>query len=732
MSTLGEEECFRLKQWARNQHQVALSKHHRCMVMVSGDEVWCHDVVETMLMAVGLHSAYWVTEREPLPEQSMSAAQVRRLLGQDTEAVVFNAWSRFDPDAFAAVSGTINGGGCLFLLTPVLEAWPSFSDPDNARITVYPKPAQRLAGRYVRRLVNVIRESNDVLRIEQNKVLPRLVTVPTYSVASLLHGGEYRTADQQKAVEAIEKVVTGHRRRPLVITSDRGRGKTSSLGIAAAHLLKKGISRIIITAPRYAMAERVFFRAKQLLPEAVFSRGLIVDGKREIQFLPPDELLRRLPQADLVCVDEAAGIPASLLEKLLQRYARIVFASTVHGYEGSGRGFAIRFQSILDERTPGWTLLSLITPIRWADNDPLESFVSRAMLLDASLPDAPIHKDFNAARMTVECLDRDDLLGNDKLLTQLFGLLVQAHYQTRPIDLRHLLDGPNISVYVIRDSERVYATALVASEGRLDGDISQQIFAGKRRPQGHLLPQTLMAQGGFIEAGALSYCRVIRIAVDPSMQRHGLGSALLTAVIQEARNKQFDCVGASFSILPGMLDFWRSCHFKPVLIGMTKNAASGAHSVVVLQGISVEGEALHHHARQRFNQTFPHWLSDPLRELDTGIVLELLHQTEGTSLMQLSERDRQDIDAFADGLRGYEVNLWPLWTFICASLPLSNVVCILSGQESSLLIAKVLQKRGWQEVAKLVHINGRAAVIATMRKAVRKMVRYHQKNSLWK
>jgi len=732
MSTLSDEEYSRLKQWAYHQHQVAMSKNHRCMVVISGDERWCHEVAKTMLMAADLHSAYWVTEREPLPEQSIPAAQVRRLLGQDTEAIVFNAWSRFDPDAFAAVSGTINGGGCLLLLTPALEEWASFSDPDNARITVYPYPAQRLAGRYLRRLVNVIRESSDVLRVEQNKILPAFAMVPIHSVTAPLSDDEYQTDDQKKAVKAIERVVTGHRRRPLVITSDRGRGKTSSLGIAAVHLLKKGISRIIITAPRYAMAERVFARAKQLLPEAIFSHGLMVYGNSEMQFLPPDELLRRLPQADLVCVDEAAGIPASLLEKLLQRYARIVFASTVHGYEGSGRGFAIRFQKILDERTPSWMLLSLTTPIRWADKDPLESFVSRAMLLDASLPDAPIHNTFNAARMTVECLDRDDLLSNEKLLTQLFGLLVQAHYQTRPIDLRHLLDGPNISVYVIRDLGRVYATALVASEGGLDEGISQQIFAGKRRPQGHLLPQTLIAQGGFLEAGKLNYCRIIRLAVDPSVQRHGLGTALLAALIQEAQNKQFDFVGASFSILPGMLGFWCGCHFKPVLVGMTKNVASGAHSVVVLQGISTEGEALHHHARQRFNQVFPHWLSDPLRELDTNIVLELWHQTEDTSLLQLSERDRQDIQSFADGLRGYEVNLWPLWMFICASLPLSHQACILSKQESGLLISKVLQKRSWQEAAELAGINGRSAIIAMMRKAVHNMIRYRQKNSFWK
>ena len=45
-----------------------------------------------------------------------------------------------------------------------------------------------------------------------------------------------RTADQQRAVDAVVRVVTGHRRRPVVLTSDRGRGKSAAFGIAAAQL----------------------------------------------------------------------------------------------------------------------------------------------------------------------------------------------------------------------------------------------------------------------------------------------------------------------------------------------------------------------------------------------------------------------------------------------------------------------------------------------------------------
>ena len=265
----------KLQDWAIAQHNIALRAHHRVAVVIAGDEGWCQKVANIIVTATELLKVWWISETGPLSEACKPAAQARTLLGHDTDAIVFNAWSRFDPDALAAVSGTISGGGFLLLLTPSFEDWLTFADPDNARITVYPLPPEHVGGRYLKRLVKQIRESDNVSLIEQDRKLPVPINKGAITQALIPKDSECRTADQLAAVQAIEKVALGRRRRPLIIISDRGRGKTSSLGIAAARLLKQGLKKIIVTAPRYVTAELIFDRVRLLLPEVAFSRGLI-------------------------------------------------------------------------------------------------------------------------------------------------------------------------------------------------------------------------------------------------------------------------------------------------------------------------------------------------------------------------------------------------------------------------------------------------------------------------
>ena len=172
----------------------------------------------------------------------------------------------------------------------------------------------------------------------------------------------------------------------------------------------------------------------------------------------------------------------------------------------------MRFHGVLARRTPGWRALRLEMPIRWAAHDPVERFVFRALLLDAAPADDAVV--VAAQACVVERLDRDRLAADEATLAQLFGLLVLAHYRTSPLDLRHLLDGPNVTVWAVRCGATVVATALTVREGGFDPALARAIYEGRRRPRGHLIAQSLAVHSGFEAAPRLARVRMNRVDGD--------------------------------------------------------------------------------------------------------------------------------------------------------------------------------------------------------------------------
>ena len=693
---------------------------HRACLVIAGDEIWVRQSTNNLLDQITDQNLYkdirWVSNTAPDNTSVIDPAKIQNILGDETDVVVFDAWSGFNPDTFGAVAGILRGGGLLLLLTPPLSNWPSFNDPEYQRITVYPTPAEEMTGRFLERLVSVIQEHQHTIILEQDQHLAEISDLTPFENKQF-DDTVFRTEDQKSAVEAIIKVSKGHRRRPLVITSDRGRGKSAALGIAAAQLMTQGVDRIIVTAPRLDATTLIFAHAADLLKEGQATRGLLKTEHATLEFLPPDELIRHEHKAKLLLVDEAAAIPAPILEQLLIKYSRIVFATTIHGYEGTGRGFAVRFQKTLTEHTPDWKALEMKTPIRWRENDPLEDLVFKTLLLNAS----PVQDDLiltaNKNNCSIELIDRDQLQSDQTSLSQLFGLLINAHYQTRPSDLRYLLDGPNLSIFVMRHNDQIIATALLAFEGGIDEKMADEIISGKRRPHGHLIPETLASHIGLKQAPLLSGARVVRIAVHSTVQNRGLGSFLLEQIQDHPDLSELDYLAACFGATTDLLNFWKKSTYLPMRIGIQRNASSGEHSVVVLKPISTKGEKLFTTARERFFKQFPHQLADPLRDLEPDLVAFLLKQNISFQPV-LDEMDWQDIKAFVQNERIYETCMAPIWDLTCAALMNKESSALIDNKQRDVLILKVLQKHSWQNVAKLTGLSGKKNVLENLRKAL--------------
>lgn len=665
---------------------------HRSLVHAAGTAHWCRTLGrEFHRRAPG--ETLWLGESVPPGIDGQPGSRAAEQLGREAVLVVVDARDGFDPDAVGAVAGTLRGGGVLLLLTPPCAEWAQYPDPQSQRIAIEGASAEALDRRYLRRLIRHLETEPDILRLR-----PGHLPEPGSPSPLVSPWTPAETEDQQAVIRAVERLARGRARRPLVVIADRGRGKSAALGLAAARLLAADPLRILVTAPRRQAVDALYRHA-----------GTALD------FLPPAELLERLPPADLLLVDEAAGIPLELLERMLEQYPRVVFASTVHGYEGTGRGFALRFREILDRRAPGWRALKPRAPIRWAADDPLEPVVNRLLLLDAETA-TPAG---DPGTVDLEWLDRDRLAEDEPLLRQVFGLLVQAHYRTRPSDLRNLLDGPGLAVAVARHGQTVVGALLASEEGGFPPPLSQAVWLGRRRPHGHLLAQALTAHAGVPDAATARVGRVMRIAVHARCRGRGIGSRLLDAFRQWAAGRGLDVIGSSFGVSAGLLRFWYCNGYAPAHLGVRRDAASGAHAAVLVQGISRTGEALSVQALRRYRRGLPLWASDYLQDLEPGLLWSLL--APGGFVEPPDADCLEEVVAFARAHRGFEASLGSLHRFAWHGAPLQSARGrAATGMEP--VLVRVIQGHGWPESAARLGLSGRGEVVRALRTAFRQLL----------
>ncbi|WP_299260209.1 GNAT family N-acetyltransferase [uncultured Kushneria sp.] len=620
-----DDDVDALRQW----RQTLMTVRHRGLLWLSGPADVVRARADALLEALSLTEVLWVgapvSDAIQTPVEPLMMKKARTRLGTEQGAVVFDAFNGFDPDAFGALAGTVRAGGLLILLTP--EHWGAAPDPDYARLADHPVEWPSLTSRYLTRLARLLGRDAGVARWAHGQ--PLIVPAggrTTLAEPVAVEDIDCLSPDQARAVSAITRL---RRRRPLVLTADRGRGKSAALGIGAARRLVQGDTRILITAPRLASVAPVFERLAALLPDGVLQAQRFVWQGREVCFVAPDQLVANLDHwggdGSVLLVDEAAALPAALLHEALEHFPRVVFATTVHGYEGSGRGFALRFRARLDRHTPQWKAMTLASPVRWERDDSLEQSVTRLLALTVEPPAAgDAFDDVYHHR-----LDRDALALDEPRLEALFALLVQAHYRTTPADLRTLLDGPNIGIETLESAPiagegRLLAVAVTVDEGGFDERLAEQIARGERRPRGHLMAQSLALHAGVVEAATHRLRRIMRLAVVPECQRQGLGQRLVEKVIEGARSEGRALLGASFGAELGLMAFWQRCGLACVRLGLHPETSTGEYPVMTSRPLNGPGDALQRLLSAALREQLPALLALELSGLSPEVVAQTL------------------------------------------------------------------------------------------------------------
>lgn len=663
----------------RHIQQHAMADNHRQIVRLRGDLSWCYQQAEYLIKQLQL-AYFWCG---PSPD-SLDSISYKQILGQETPLLIINAYQDFDANAFAASSGCLRGGGLLILLTPTEIA------ADNLFYQYL--HSQLLAHDFI-----TIREDHPLPDLPQNALI-----VNKQQPLNL--------TQQPLAIAAIIKTVTGHRRRPLVLTANRGRGKSAALGIAAAELLNSGLKTILVCAPNKQATSTLFKHAALLLDNEQHASpfAILTAGKR-IEFIAPDALLSERPKCDLLIIDEAAALPVATLETLATHYSRLVFATTLHGYEGSGRGFALRFQKRLNEISPQWRKVHLDQPIRWAANDPVESFTLQSLCLTEYTVDNPRYD--NASDLQFSELTAQQLLSNKPLLQNVFSLLVLAHYQTKPSDLEKLLNDRALHIFVIMQKQQILGVTLINEEGSFDAQMCEQIWQGTRRVQGNLVAQSLTFHSACKQAGALRYARIQRIAIHPVLQHLGLGKRFVRYLRDWATHHKFDQLCASFGATADLLSFWQQLAFSTLRIGLNKDSSSGTHSVIVNLPLSNVGKTLHQQIQQQFSEQLPIQLSRHLQQIDADLVLKLLQEFSKTTV------NCPQLGSYTNANLPYEFVEAPLIKLLLTA-DLKN----LSKMQQCLTIQKILQNHSWADICKNHSLTGKKQAQQILKSAIKQLL----------
>lgn len=545
-----------------------------------------------------------------------------KILGNTYGMCILQDFEAITPNLLARTIETVEGGGLVLLLLKGMKSLKqlytlSMDVHSRYRTEAHEDVVARFNERFILSLGScesclVVDDELNVLPISGGKnvkPLPSAITeddgrnpakkelkdirdslADTQPVGSLITLA--KTVDQAKALLTFVDAISEKTLRSTVtLTAARGRGKSAALGVAIAAAIAHGYSNIFITSPSPENLKTLFefvfkgFDALNYIDhvdytilqstnpdfnKAIVRVNVHRQHRQTIQYIQPQDA-HVLGQAELLVIDEAAAIPLPMVRKLMGPYL-VFMASTINGYEGTGRSLSLKLIQQLREQsrgsgrgtqdtdiadrsngkptkngdqisTSGRSLreISLSEPIRYAQGDAVEKWLNRLLCLDATLPKSRMNTQGcpHPSHCQLLHVNRDTLFSfhpvSEKFLHQMMALYVASHYKNSPNDLQLMSDAPAHQLFVLVppiDDEAArlpepLCVVQVALEGRISRKSVLNSLSRGQRAGGDLIPWVVSQQFQDSEFAGLSGSRIVRIATNPDYLNMGYGSRSL-------------------------------------------------------------------------------------------------------------------------------------------------------------------------------------------------------------
>jgi len=669
-----------------------------------------------------------------------------RFLGSTFDILIMDLTKDLKPNDLGRLIGIVRGGGLIVLLVPKWDEWDNFMTIFKRNLTVpqFPNPRHIFIKWVKRKLLEhdniAIYDADNQKIIKNFSLLSEYIESKKkieYPAESLFPRSIYEqalTQDQVKVIKLLERLYEKPkkgRKSVIIVTADRGRGKSCAVGIGAVGLILllskiKPRVRVLVTAPSPSNVQSLMMLAKQTLDKhglkyrEYCKEGYTIElrGDRfSIEYWEPINIPRL--RGDIVIVDEAAGISVPMLYRIWEAYDRLVFSTTIHGYEGAGRGFSVRFMSKVksDPKTVLYQY-EMTEPIRYSDKDPIERWQFDTLLLDAEPADLEQNdlKYIEKKQFEYIAYDPGYLFSpkGENELRQLFGIYVLAHYRNEPDDLGMIADAPHHIVRAVKlPTGKIVCALQIAIEGPIERERAIELLKGGKIP-GNIIPDRFLKHQRLIEFADTRGWRIVRIATHPEVQGKGIGTWALTQVLKEARERGLDWVGAGFGVNEQLLRFWVKSGFYTVHISPDRNPVSGEYTVLVIHPLSDKVKEIIKVAVMEFKSKLLNSLAINYDDLEIEVARLMLEQGEPVitidngprNLLTPVQIDRLWI--YCQGPMTFEAaaDLMSLIAKIYWLMPRDNRPRLTRAQEY-ILIGKALQGRSWEDMARILRVKSK-------------------------
>lgn len=520
-----------------------------------------------------------------------------KVLGNTFGMCVLQDFEAVTPNILAQTIETVEGGGLVILL---LQTMSSLKQLYQMTMDVHSRFAteahQDLTARFNERfllslssctqclvmddelnILNISRNNRVIVPVPKRAEIevedPELVSLKTSLADTEIVNALInctKTLDQAKAVLTFVNAISEKTLRSTVtLTAARGRGKSAALGLAMAAAVAFGYSNIFVTSPSPENLNTLFefiFKGFDAMEwkehldyelvqstnpqwkDCIVRVNIFKSHRQTIQYIQPTDAVK-LGQAELVVIDEAAAIPLPQVKSLLGPYL-VFMASTINGYEGTGRSLSLKLIKQLREQTSatgasvglgGRSLreITLNDPIRYGAGDGVEGWLNHLLCLDATVVKSIQSGCPHPSECELYYVNRDTLFSYHKaseaFLQRMMALYVSSHYKNSPNDLQLLADAPSHHLFVLlppvsKDTNtlpEILSVIQVCLEGEISSQSVRNYSVRGQKPAGDLIPWTVSQQFQDDDFPSLSGARVVRIATHPDFQKMGYGSRAL-------------------------------------------------------------------------------------------------------------------------------------------------------------------------------------------------------------